>query len=406
MKKYFFNKPAALLLAAALSTSLFAGCGQETAGSANAAADASSTVTVADAAALKSAEQVLFDDWYTTIDLQEHCQGAMARTVGYAQKALASRDRDDYLKANAILSAAIPYIASYADPVQNTTSEQYRILEDKYGMEVYIIQMESGDDVDYHTKMLTGLQSDFKQRYFMSSAQSAMEEELSMRLTYYQKYIEYYATATAYILKVLSQSEEAAPFRQKVISSLPLIGSALPSEDLSLEELEAMGSDILDVNEAAVKRIDELAEVHENDRYFLQEAGKSGDYSTLIKDKIEMTGAGENLPAPEWYYNDTTTSEWLFDDGEDAGIKDIPEELETSPSTLKVTCTDTDADALRAYASQLESEGYTTDLKEEGENLTLTLSRTDWNMSATWDGTTMTMELSGRLPCLLPTWCS
>lgn len=404
MKRKYSHNCAALLLTAALLISLFTGCGQTPEATETETADIRSTASDVGADELAEAEQSLFADWFETIKMQEHSLSTMIWVTDCAKKAVETRSWDDYKKANAVLSAGTSYIAEDANPVQNTTGNQYELLKDRYGMDVYIVQMDSGDDVRYHTNVLKDFQDDFKLRYFMKSSQSSIEEELSMRKSYYLGYIDYYATETAYILKLLSESSFAESLRSQVETSLPLISGAMPPDDLSKEELENLGSSSLDKIEAALERIEELQVVRDSDLELLQEAHENNDYSALIRDKIEMTGSGKCLSAPEWYYSNQSSIEWLLDDGADGRMPENFEEPTQAPSILKITCTDTDADALRQYIGQLEVEGYKTELLEDGNKLTLTLPQDDWNMTITWDGTTMTMVLNGQFPCLVPSW--
>lgn len=353
--------------------------------------------------ALSQAEDILLSDWFNYLQTEEHQCSDMLWILDYADDALESSDWSKLQRFFAVLETASLYLAAREIAKPETTDEQYSLLADTYGLDIYAVNLDtSGIRTDYLADAEV-LRNDFQIEFFLKPAHDAMRENLDCLRTQYTSALDYDAGMTAYLLKLLGRSENTERLRTYIHDYLPQIDSRIPSDKLSVSEIEAFISGALDRLESAVIKQKELQGVQVSNLELFDYALNRGESAMLADHSAPISGLTDTLPAPEWYFGSTTTCSWLLDNGDSHRLPNDLERVSEDPTVLHITSTDAKPEDLILYTNLLESCGYSGVLKEE-DSLKYYLFMENWNMAIIWDGTAITMDFFGHLPCLAPSW--
>ena len=385
--------------------SLMTVCGVAT-GTVEASENTEETIARIDDSKLAEARLTLASDWFNYLQTEENRLCDMLWALDYAEIAVNTCDWGDMQRALAAVETASLDIEARTLPEQEMTEEEYTLLSSEYGEDVYVVQMEYGSESDLHNSMKI-LRGDIAYRIFSNEDLDDIKEEIEYQKKGCEAYLKYYATETAYLMKVIPDCEEMRKLKNYIQDYLPLISEKMPEDNLDMQLLEDMGSVVLDDLEEYINGINELSIIRENDITMLEEAVISGDDSLLKKDSTTVKGADVYLPAPAWYSDDRAEITWLFYDGEGekSSIPDIRQELSGKvPSELSIICDDVLEEEFLLFVSRLKERELVDRFAEKEESMTYYIADDDWSMITKWERGCVDMVVIGDIPCFVPFW--
>ena len=394
MRKVFTKRTVAFALSFLLLVSLLSGCGQE-----KSASDSDSKPD-----SLTEAEHMLLSDWFNYLQYEEHQTQDMLWALSSAKKAVDEPEWDNLQRALTVLETALLYVGQRDTPKKETTDEAYSLLREKYGDDVYNVKSSIPGQQSQYLNELESLRTDLQIRFFGDSSRSSLGEELTLQEDQYKILLEYDACFTAYLIQLLGPSENTDKLRDYVQEYLPNICAYMPSKDLSLEELEALGIEILDRGDVILRELEQSLSHKENDLILLQDALESDDFSVLTADSARIGGLSDVLPTPGWFFSETASFSWLLGDGDAHRVPNELEELTENPTEMVFTATDALREEVLEYIGVLEALGYSGELRDDQDGVLYHLVQDEWEMIIRWDGDSTEMELTGNLPCLAPQW--
>lgn len=360
------------------------------------------------AAEESEAKQRILSDWFDYLYASENFYGDMMWALEAAQKYCG-----DLTWENRQIAAMVNTAAAFCIEQRNldgllASTDDYNLFV-KQGADLNFVEMELFSfDVEKENALLglRNLLSYTEYSAFWSYGLRCMTEEIDLRMQLERANLEYLNITTRYILAQLGEDEQTENFRKFVEEHCPNIHAAWQTEDASVQQLEAAGSDAYKRMEKLTSALEELDGMWQVTLDMHINSFESGDWSLIMENATQIDGLPLMLPDPGWgaYEGYGVRYYWLDAEGK-ISIPREREAVERVPDGCQIQCEGlarADMSEYCEFLAELGIEPSISEASDESEFYSYDIA--GCSMIIGWKNGTGTINMRGNMLCFAPVW--